>query len=91
MLKFKNLKVKKANNFKERLFGLMFKKNIDYALFFPNCKSIHTFFMKDEIDVIITDKNNKIIKQYKKVKPWKIIISPKGGKNIYELPKNTLK
>ena len=90
MLNFNNLKVKEAKSFKDRLFGLMFKKNINYCLLFRNCKYIHTFFMLDKIDVVATDKNDNIIKVYKEVKPCRIIIAPKKTKNIYELPKKTL-
>ncbi len=90
MLNFNNLKVKEAKSFKDRLFGLMFKKNINYCLLFRNCKSIHTFFMLDKIDIVATDKNDNIIKVYKEVKPCRIIIAPKKTKNIYELPKKTL-
>ena len=91
MLEFKNINIKEAKSFKDRLIGLMFKKNINYGLFFNNCRSIHTFFMKEEIDIIATDKNDNIIKTYKCVNPWKILIAPKGTKKIYELPKKTLK
>ena len=90
MLEFDNIKIKIAKSFKDRLLGLMFKKNITYGLYFKNCRSIHTFFMKEPIDVIATDKNDKIIKTYKEVNPWKILVCPKGTKNIYELPKKTL-
>lgn len=91
MLEFKNLNIKEAKSFKDRLIGLMFKKNINYGLVFNNCRSIHTFFMKEEIDIVATDKYDNIIKEYKDVKPWKILIAPKGTKKIYELPKKTLK
>ena len=91
MLKFNNIKIIKADTFFKRLFGLMFKKNITYGMLFKNCKSIHTFFMLDTIDIVTTDKNDNIVKVYKNVKPGKILIGPKGTKNIYELPKNTLK
>ena len=90
MLEFNNVKIKIAKNFKERLFGLMFKKNINNGLLFKNCRSIHTFFMLEEIDVIATDKNDKIIKTYKNIKPCRLLIAPKKTKNIYELPKNTI-
>lgn len=90
MLEFNNVKIKIAKSFKERLFGLMFKKNINNGLLFKNCRSIHTFFMLEEIDVIATDKNDKIIKTYKNIKPCRILIAPKKTKNIYELPKNTI-
>lgn len=90
MLEFNNVKIKIAKSFKERLFGLMFKKNISNGLLFKNCRSIHTFFMLEEIDVIATDDNDKIIKTYKNIKPCRILIAPKKTKNIYELPKNTI-
>lgn len=88
--KIKSVKIKSATSFHERLIGLMFKKNITYGLYFENCRAIHTFFMLDKIDVVATDKNDNIIKTYKEVKPFRIIIAPKGTKNIYELPKKTL-
>ena len=90
MDKYNNVEIKEADTFYKRLFGLMFKKNINYGLLFKNCRSIHTFFMKEKIDIIATDINDNIIKTYKNVKPRRIIIAPIGTKNIYELPKNTL-
>lgn len=90
MDKYNNVEIKEADTFYKRLFGLMFKKNINYGLLFKNCRSIHTFFMKEKIDIIATDINDNIIKTYKNVKPRRIIIAPTGTKNIYELPKNTL-
>lgn len=91
MLNFNNIKIKEAKSFFQRFIGLMFKKNINYGLLFKNCRSIHTFFMLDKIDVVATDKDNNVIRIYKSVKPWKILIAPKNTKNIYELPKNTIK
>ena len=91
MLSFKNVTIKHANTFLSRFFGLMFKKNINYGLMFRNCRAIHTFFMFDKIDVVATDKKDNIVKKYKNVKPGRILIAPKPTKNIYELPKGTLK
>ena len=91
MLKYSNLQIEIADNFRKRLLGLMFKKNIKKGLCFDNCRSIHTFFMLDKIDVVAADNNDNIIKKYRCVKPCRIIIAPKGTKRIYELPKNTLK
>jgi len=91
MFKYHNIKIIEAKNFMQRLIGLSFKNKIKYGMLFKNCRSIHTFFMLDNIDVIATDKDNKIIKEYKNVKPGKIIIAPKNVKNIYEMPKGTIK
>ncbi len=77
------------NPFK-RFMGFMFKKNINYALCFPRCNSIHTFFMKENIDVYMTDKNNKILYIYKNLNKNKIILPKKNIYNTYELPVNII-
>ena len=85
-----NIKIKKCVSFKSRLIGLMFKKNINYGLYFPNCNSIHTFFMCENIDVIMWNNDNIILYYYKNLGKNKIILPKKGVKNIYELPKNSI-
>ena len=78
-----------ANNFKKRLFGLMGKKNIKKGLFFPKTRSIHTFFMKEAIDIIMIDKNNKVI-YYQKNLPKNKIVIKKEAYHTIELPRNSL-
>ena len=81
------LELKDCINFKDKLLGFMFKRNINYVLRFK-CKSIHTFFMKENIDVIITDKTNKVLYVYNNLSKNKIIIK-KDAYYFYELPNNT--
>ena len=81
--------VEMANTFFKRLIGLMGKKNIQKGLFFPKTKSIHTFFMKEEIDVIMLNKDNKIIYLKKNLTRNKIVIRKKAYHTI-ELPQNSL-
>ena len=83
-----NIKVKICNNFFNRLIGLMFKKEIEEGLCFPKCNSIHTFFMKTNIDVIMTDKDFNILYIYKNLKPNKIILPKKNVYYTFELPIN---
>lgn len=78
-----------ADTFKKRFFGLMGKKNIKTGLFFPKTKSIHTFFMKENIDIIMIDKNNKIIYFKKNLAKNRIIIKKKAYHTI-ELPNSSL-
>ena len=79
------INVKLCSNFKDRLLGLMFKKEkLDYCLCFPKCNSIHTFFMKQNIDVFMTDKNNKVIYIIKNLKPWKLILHKNNVYYTYE-------
>ena len=84
-----NKKIKECVTFKEKFLGLMFKKNINYGLKI-RCNGIHTFFMKESIDVILTDKKGKILYIYKNLKPNKIILPKKNVYFTYELPANTI-
>ena len=78
------MELKNAKNFKDRLLGLMFKKIINYCLCFKKCNSIHTFFMKENIIVVFTDKNKKILKI--KNTPKNRILFCKGAYYTYEFP-----
>ena len=71
------MEIRYCKNFFSRLKGFMFKKNFDYALCFPRCNSIHTFFMREPIDVYMTDKNYNILYKKKNMKPWRIILPKK--------------
>ena len=79
--------IEECNTFFKRLKGFMFKiKPISDGKRFPRCNSIHTFFMFQKIDVIMTDKNNKIIRIYPNLNTNKIILPKKDVYYTYELP-----
>lgn len=78
-----------ANSFFKKLFGLMGKKNIKRGLLLKT-GSIHTFFMREPIDIIMLDKEKKVIYYQKNVKKNKIIIKKKARYTI-ELPFNSLR
>ena len=84
----KTIKLIEGKTFFQRLKGFMFKKNIDYAIIFNKCNSIHTFFMKENIDVIMCDENNNIIHFYKNLKKNKIILQKKKVSKVIETPAN---
>lgn len=83
------INLEKANTPIKRLVGFMFQRNISTALVFKT-KSIHTFFMKENIDVIITNKDNITIDFKKNLEKNKIIFN-KNAYYIYELPNNFIK
>ena len=84
----KEIEGKECKTFFQRLKGFMFQKNINTFLYFNNCNSIHTFFMKENIDVLLCDKSNNILYYYKNLKPNKIILPKKKVSKVYELPTN---
>jgi uncharacterized membrane protein (UPF0127 family) len=84
-LRNKDVKIKKCKSFFSRLIGFMFRfEPIETGLFFPKCKSIHTFFMYQNIDLALVDEKNKIVYLYQHFKPWQILWPKPGVYGIYE-------
>lgn len=80
-----------ANTFYKRLTGLIGQKNINFGMLFPKCNSIHTYFMKESIDIVGLDENNEVIYKYENLNPNRIIKIKNDIKKttILELPANS--
>lgn len=81
----KKIEILQCTTFRSRFLGLMFQKEIKKALCFPKCNSIHTFFMRVPIEVIITSKEHIVLYE-KVIKPWRILWPVKYGYYTYEFP-----
>lgn len=79
-----------ANNFFDRLKGLMFRRDMPFSegLFFTKVSRIHTHFMRFTIDVVYFDKDMKVL-EILTIGPWKLDKKVKGAKNVLELNKGT--
>lgn len=90
-IKSKKLTIKEAKNIFQRFFGLMGKKEINNAIIFKKCNSVHTFFMKSPIDIIAINEDNEIIFKAINIPKNKIIKvkNPIKKTSIIELPPNT--
>ena len=86
-----NIPIIKALSFKSRLIGLMSQKSINFGLYFERCNSVHTFFMKENIDILGLNEKKEIIFIERNVKANKIIMIHRDIKktSILELPKYT--
>lgn len=84
------MKIITAKTYMQKLTGLMGKKNVNYGMFFPGVSSIHTFFMKESIDVIGLNDAMIVTSIYENVKPNKILIL-KNANHTLELPKGESK
>lgn len=84
----KEITLKECKSFYSRFKGFMFKKNIDTSLLFNHCNSIHTFFMKSNIDIIMCNKENIVLYYYKNTPKNKIILPKKNVTKTYETPAN---
>lgn len=65
-----------AESFHQRALGLLGRNSNDYAscILFLNCKSVHTYRMKENIDLIFFNKNLQVIKSYTDIKPRQVFI-----------------
>lgn len=82
----KEIKLVECKSFFSRFLGFMMQKNIRHALLFRYCNSIHTFFMREHIDVIFCDEENTILYYYKNLGPNRVIWPKRHATRVYELP-----
>ena len=68
----------------------MFQKKKDYAIYFKNCNSIHTFFCFFPLDIYFLDKNDNILYAYHEVGKNRIFFPRKNVKNVLEVPSNII-
>lgn len=89
----KKIEVVVAKKFHERLKGLMGQTDISYGMLFPHCNGIHTYFMKENIDVVALNEQNQVIYIYRNLPKNQIVrIKTEAKKtSILELPKDTSK
>jgi len=80
-----------ATSFFKRLIGLMGQKWITTGIIFLRCNSIHTFFMRENIDVVMITRSGKVIFLYENFAPWKLILPKKDVYTTIELPKDSIK
>ena len=75
-----------AESFFERFKGLMFTpEEKSFNLLIKNCNSVHTCFMKFNIDVFCLDKNFKVVKEYKNMKPFRFLLPVNNTCHILEI------
>lgn len=77
-----------ADTFLKRAKGLLGKKELNpgVAMVIKPCNSIHTFFMRFPIDVLFVDKENKVVKVFSVVKPFRISAVYFSAYYVVELP-----
>jgi len=83
-------KVLYAEKYLARLGGMMgrrkWPRSYFTGLYFPKCKSVHTFFTFLKLDIVFLDKNNKILKIFSSASPWRFFLGPAGSRHCLELP-----
>lgn len=81
------LRIEVAENFSKKLIGWMNRKPVvDEGLMLFSCNSIHTFFMRFNIDVVFLNARNQVVKILPCFTPWKVIPPVLRAINVLELP-----
>lgn len=77
-----------ASNLWHRFRGLMFRKNFvsGFGLWIEPCRSVHTMWMRINIDVYFIGKDGTIMEVHEAVKPWSIVIPKKRSFCVLEVP-----
>lgn len=84
-------RLKTAEQFHTRFFGLMGKKNLPdgEGLRIQPCSSIHCFFMRMAIDVVFLDNEGRVLHLIEGMKPWRVSPLVKGAKAVIEAAEGT--
>ena len=69
-------KAKVAHTFRERMRGLIGTDSLapDEGLLIEKCNAIHTCFMSFPIDTCFLDKDDKVVKVVRNIRPWRLFV-----------------
>jgi uncharacterized membrane protein (UPF0127 family) len=70
-----------AESRRRRLLGLALRRNPPqgWGLLFPRCRSVHTFGMRFDIDVVFLDSGGRVVRIATGVRPGRLVICPRAA------------
>lgn len=79
--------VEDAKNIFSRMKGLLGREGLasTSTLWIEPCNSIHTCFMKFSIDAIFVDRDLKVCKVVRDMRPWRLVLPVIGAHSVFEL------
>ena len=85
--------LKIADTFFRKLFGLVFSAPLKEGegLLINNCSSIHTFWMRYPIDVLFLGSDNRVIRFFEDLKPFRVTPYIRGAAKTVELKSGSLR
>lgn len=90
MSKIHNIKASFADSYIKRSTGLLFKEKIE-PIYIKTRFGIHTFGLKDRIDVIVLDKQHQVVKVKEELAPHTFFFWNPKYKDIIELPRGYIR
>ncbi|HEX9604725.1 MAG TPA: DUF192 domain-containing protein [Myxococcales bacterium] len=85
-------RVERAERVLDRMRGLLGRTALGdgEALAIAPCGSIHTFFMKFEIDAVFLDRRGRVVRALPGLRPWRATRFHLRAEQVVELPAGTL-
>jgi len=85
-------RVTRADGFWARLIGLIGRRSLDAGegLWLIPCNGVHTFGMRFPIDVLILDRDRRVLRVLSALRPWRLCLPAPGGHSAIELPAGTI-
>ena len=70
-----------------RFVGLMGRASLPagHGLYFPRCRSVHTFFMRFPIDLLFVDAEMRVVSLRADVRPWRTVVGPAAARGVIEV------
>lgn len=89
---FLAFRVSVADSILGRLVGLLGKKSLkpDRGVWIVPANAIHTFGMLFSFDVVMIDKDFRVVSATEMVKPFRVILPKRRAESVIELPAHTI-
>ena len=89
---FLAFRVDVADSFTSRMIGLLGKRSLkpDSGVWIVPANSIHTVGMLFSFDVVMIDKNYRVVSVKELVKPFRIVLPKLRAESVIELPAHTI-
>jgi uncharacterized protein len=81
-----------ASSYWERMRGLLGVSEMhdSAGLYIEKCNSIHTFFMKMNLDVLYLSRKNRIKTIFRNISPWRLLLPRLGVCSVVEFKAGTV-
>lgn len=75
-----------------RMRGLLGRASLprDTGMLIRPCQSIHMWFMRFPIDAAFLDKDLRVLKVSRNLRPWQLAVAPRGTRCVLETAAGTL-
>lgn len=72
--------------------GLMFRAGLPAgsAMWIDPCDGIHMFWMRFAIDALFLDRERRVVRVVRRLRPWRLVPYVRRARSVVELPAGTL-